>query len=62
MQVLNKEILNDLMVSDLGLRNHRFLVRAHLPAMCRGELSVAITRLILSVSEAGGSGRKDIKR
>ena len=38
-----------------------FHVRFQLPAMRRCELSAAITQL-MSVCEAGGSGRKDIRR
>ena len=39
----------------------RLSVRDRLAAVRKGELSAAITRLI-SVMEAGGIGRKDIRR
>ena len=39
----------------LAFGNQRFPVRVRLLAMCRGELSVVIARLMSKVSEVGGS-------
>ena len=39
-----------------------FPVRVRLLAMCRGELSAVVARLMSSVCEAGGSGREELKR
>ena len=45
----------------LALGNQRFPVRVRLLAMCRGELSAVIARL-MSNCEAGGSGSEELKK
>ena len=49
------------MVQCVALGNQRCPVRVRLLAMCRGELSAVIARL-MSNCEAGGSGSEELKK